>query len=141
MIVPTFGEQAPGQAYVARPGAYGLTFDDRGRILVARDLATDELFLPGGGLEPGEDELQALHREFAEELALGVARVGDLLGRATEYVVGWRKEMAFYAVTPGAAIGDRVPEHEGLWLSVDEAAGRLAPFAHRWIVAEHAAAR
>lgn len=135
--VPTFGEAVPGREYVARPGAYGLFVDDAGRLLVARDRVTGELFLPGGGLEPGEDDLTALHRELAEELALTIATVGRCVARATEYFTGprnWRKEMAFYPITLGPTLPDVVPEHEALWLPVDEAAMRLEPFAHRWVV-------
>ena len=42
--------------------------------------------LPGGALEPGEDDVAALVREFGEETGLKVQPV-QLLGRASQYLV------------------------------------------------------
>ena len=81
---PTFGTKLPGLAYHPRPGAYALVFDPAGRVaLVFED---GEWYLPGGGLEAGETEEQALAREVQEECACGV-RITALLGDAVEYLV------------------------------------------------------
>lgn len=57
----------------------------RDRVLVARrrpELARGDLWeLPGGKVEAGEDDREALAREIAEELQLSVT-VGECLGEA-----------------------------------------------------------
>jgi 8-oxo-dGTP diphosphatase len=57
-----------------------------GRVLAARRTrpaaAAGRWELPGGAVEPGEDEATALARELREELALDDARVGDRVGPA-----------------------------------------------------------
>src|SRR5690606_33882885 len=59
-----------------RIAAYGVVWDDEGRILLARgsDKADDPgwWFLPGGGVEHGEHPRDAVIREFAEETGLTV---------------------------------------------------------------------
>jgi len=60
--------------------------DDAGRVLVCAD-DTGTFELPGGGWEHGEDFDEALAREFAEEMGVELASVGNLLftyyGRGT----------------------------------------------------------
>ena len=57
-------------------------FDPRGRLLVERgyDRVRDEHFLRGigGGVEPGERAVEALHREWREELGLTLAEPRQL---------------------------------------------------------------
>jgi 8-oxo-dGTP diphosphatase len=63
-----------------RIGAYGLCHDDRGRVLLvrasARSARPGTWFLPGGGIEHGEDPADAAVREVAEETGLAVKVVG-----------------------------------------------------------------
>ncbi len=57
--------------------------DDAGRVLLARrghDPGAGLWSLPGGRVEPGETDAQAVAREVAEETGLSVA-CGRLLGR------------------------------------------------------------
>ena len=55
-----------------------------GRVLAARRTrpasAAGRWELPGGAVEPGEDEATALARELHEELALADTRVGERVG-------------------------------------------------------------
>lgn len=46
--------------------------DRDGRVLVVRKRGTSVFIQPGGKIEPGETAVQALHREVAEELGVGV---------------------------------------------------------------------
>ena len=66
----------PGTAYRLRPGAYALIL--RGdRVLLTHQAAPQPEFqLPGGGIDPGESALPALHREVYEETGwtIGAAR-------------------------------------------------------------------
>ncbi len=47
-----------------------LISDAYGAILTVRKRGTSRFMLPGGKLEPGEDELSALARELGEELGI-----------------------------------------------------------------------
>ena len=59
-----------------RPAARGLVIDADDRLLLCRfDLPEQDVVVwtaPGGGVEPGEDLVTALHRELDEEVGLVV---------------------------------------------------------------------
>ncbi|WP_431278849.1 NUDIX hydrolase [Leifsonia poae] len=63
-----------------RVAAYGVIVDE-GRILLAhwRENGRSGWTLPGGGIDPGEDPVDAVVREIAEETGY-VAEPGELLG-------------------------------------------------------------
>ncbi|MEL7175361.1 MAG: NUDIX hydrolase [Pseudomonadota bacterium] len=69
------GEQiVRGQHYKTRPGVYAI-LPLATRILLTHQAApTPEFQLPGGGIDPGEGPLQALHREVIEETGWRIAR-------------------------------------------------------------------
>jgi ADP-ribose pyrophosphatase YjhB (NUDIX family) len=65
------------------PCVGGLAYDEQGRLLLIRranDPGRGLWSLPGGRVEPGEDDAAALVREMAEETGL-VVQPGDLVGR------------------------------------------------------------
>lgn len=66
-----------------RPAVRGLVIDDDNHILMTRLVFPHGAWwvLPGGGIEPGEDELSALSRELEEEVGLVGASVGPALWR------------------------------------------------------------
>lgn len=53
--------------------------EDQGRFLIAHSKGAENVYLPGGHLEPGEGMEQALARELNEELGIEV-EVCDYLG-------------------------------------------------------------
>jgi 8-oxo-dGTP diphosphatase len=65
-----------------RIAAYGVCLDAQGRLLLARASSSITLqgrwFLPGGGVDHGEDPTESLAREMEEEAGLTVT-VGPLL--------------------------------------------------------------
>ncbi len=67
----------------AVPCVGGLAYDDEGRLLLvqrANDPGRGRWSLPGGRVEPGEDDAAALVREMREETGLDV-EPGPLVGR------------------------------------------------------------
>lgn len=135
---PEFGRRDPGVAYRDRPGAYALMFDDAGHIAVVE--TPQGCYLPGGGLEAGESDEDALHREVREECGLDCAIVCPL-GVAIEYVhavaeAAWfRKRGMFFLIRPGDVI-DAVtePDHRLHWLDPGEAVDRLRHGSQKWAV-------
>lgn len=115
------------RSYRTRAGAYGV-IRDGGDILVTeqRD-PVPEFQLPGGGIDPGEGPLQALHRECLEETGWRI-RIERRLGafqRFTympEYDLWARKVCHVYLARPTLRHGDpREPGHTALWMPLDTA--------------------
>ena len=68
----------PGKPYRERMGAYGIIVGRDGYLLLVDERG--ELQLPGGGIDPGEGPVQALHREAQEETGwriAGLRRLGS----------------------------------------------------------------
>ncbi len=66
-----------GRPYRDRIGVYGLLVGRDGRLLCVYQEGEDEseMQLPGGGIDPGEQPVRALHREVREETGW---RIGDV---------------------------------------------------------------
>jgi len=83
-----------GQRYTQRPGAYAILPRD-GKILVTyQGEPHDEIQLPGGGIDPGEGAIQALHREVFEETGYRIANPRRL-GAFRRFV--WMPEYGIFA--------------------------------------------
>lgn len=68
-----------GRKYEIRAGIYAILPRDGSLLLTHQDTPTPEFQLPGGGVDPGESPLRALHREVYEETGWHIAnprRVG-----------------------------------------------------------------
>ena len=138
-----FGEAEAGQDYVDRPAAFGVLERD-GRIAlvrIERDGEAAYLDLPGGALDPGEDETDALVREFGEETGLKV-RAGPRLGRASQFMLktdGQRvnnRLALFTAELTGEDSSLKVEDdHQLVWIAPLEALARLRHASHAWAVA------
>ncbi|MDO4574007.1 MAG: NUDIX domain-containing protein [Planctomycetia bacterium] len=93
----------------ARIGVVGILFRGDRALVIQRSeavVAPLKWCFPGGGIEPGETERQALVREFQEELGLEISPVEKLC----ESVTPWNVLLSWW----------RVEAH-------DEALGRLCP--------------
>lgn len=128
-MIRRVGERvSEGRRYVLRPGVYAIL--RRGdRVLLTHQAApTPELQLPGGGIDPGEQPLAALHREVYEETGWSM-RIDRRLGafrRFTympDYDLWAEKLCTVYLGRPGRRLGP-VPEpgHHAVWLPATEAA-------------------
>ena len=137
-----FGEHRPGLDYRDRPSAYGVAVRDGRIALVFVTLTDREPFfdLPGGGVDPGEGEADAVVREFGEETGL-VVRVGRLITRADQVFLSAHDEPfnSRGAVFEVEIIGE-APElkvehdHQTVWLDPRAAVIALRHDSHAWAV-------
>jgi 8-oxo-dGTP diphosphatase len=140
--VPQFGEPEPGRAYPDRPVAFGVIEQD-GRIALVRVEKPDAPpwhDLPGGALDPGESETEALVREFGEETGL-VIQAGACFARADQYFVNtegkpFNNRAGFWtAAVDGEDAGLKTEaDHTLVWLDPHAALEALRHDAHAWAV-------
>jgi 8-oxo-dGTP diphosphatase len=138
--VRVFGTPHPTLPLVPRPSAYAFLFDPVGRIALVR--APDGVYLPGGGIEPGETPGEAVVRESLEECGLLVS-VGPLACRAIQFARNeagdacHEKRCWFYEATILRAQPERLlPGHETLWVPPADAQLRLAHASQVWAITE-----
>ncbi|NEX93151.1 NUDIX domain-containing protein [Caulobacter sp. 17J65-9] len=137
-----FGERKPGLDYKNRPAAFGVA-PRGGEIACVRiDRGEDSYFdLPGGAIDDGETESQAMVREFAEETGLKV-RAGEAFAWAGQYFLKTDGEpvnnlaVFFTAEAVGEDPAAKIEEdHELVWLDPHDALAKLRHDAHAWAVA------
>ena len=143
MSNPQFGEPEPGRTYRDRSAAFGI-LEREGRVALVRVQKPGHpawFDLPGGALDPGEDEAQAVVREFGEETGLNV-RPGEVYARADQRFVNtdgeaFNNRAAFLLLT---LLGEDAKlkvedDHALVWSTPAEALVQLRHEAHAWAVA------
>lgn len=127
-MIRRFGD-APrsGQRYQVRHGAYGVLLRNGQALLTWQGGIHNELQLPGGGIDPGESPLQALHREVFEETGWSIARPRRLgvfrrFSYMPEYDKWAEKICHIYQAFPVRQLG-APPEvdHMPIWMDLAEA--------------------
>lgn len=143
-IVVTFGAERRTEAsgVTVRPCAYAVLSGPSGTNgrdpAIALVRTHDDVLLPGGGLNAGEEHADAVVREVAEECALRVA-VAQPLGDAVQ-IVGGRdgrpvveKRSCFFSAHIEAPLDARA-EHEVIWLPPAEALATVTNQSHAWAI-------
>lgn len=117
----------PGQRYRPRSGVYAI-LPLGGRVLLTYQAGIHQEYqLTGGGIDPGESPLQALHREMREELGWSIAsprRIGTM--RRFVYMPEedkWAEKIRMiYLARPARRISAPLEaDHRPVWLSRAEA--------------------
>jgi len=132
-----------GIDYRDRMGVYAVVMR-RGRLLAVWQKG--ELQLPGGGIDPGEHVLHALHREVIEETGWRIAgpdggpprRIGAFQRYSWLWDYGYfaRKVQAVYLARGVARLGPPAEaDHHPVWLAPRDAARRLHIAGDRAMVA------
>jgi len=121
----------PGKTYRRRPGAYALLPHKGALLLTVQYNPLPDIQLPGGGIDPGESAIAALHREVLEETGWRIAmprKVGvfRLFTFMPEYDLWAEKICHIYTARPTLCKGPPIePNHKVLWLPPDIAARSL----------------
>ena len=135
MADAVFGARQPGVQYTLRSAAYAVVLDDRSRVACVQE--ESGRFLPGGGLEAGETDVDAVHREVKEECGRSFEIV-EALGAAVQFFVSPRGESyelhaAFFLGRFGPATA---PDRESAveWLPALPEPPQFFHECHRWAV-------
>jgi len=132
-MIPRYGTPPEtGRRYQRRPGAYAVLLRDRHVLLTFQSEPAPEFQLPGGGVEPGESPVQALHREVMEETGWRIGQVRRLgaFRRFTfmpEYDMWAEKLCMVYLARPVRRLAaPSEPGHSAHWLDPKVAVSALA---------------
>lgn len=131
-MIRRYGEAVRrGPRYGHRPGAYAVLLRGSEILVTFQASPRPEFQLPGGGIDPGESPLRALHREVLEETGWRIARPRRLgaFRRFTfmpDYDRWAEKVCAVYLAHPVRPLGPpSEPGHSALWLPAREAVAEL----------------
>ncbi len=143
-MIRRFGESpVPGQTYIRRPGAYAILPQGNRLLLTCQTQPGPDLQLPGGGIDPGESPITALHREVFEETGWLIAsprRIGAFRRFAymPEYDLWAEKICLIYRALPVRRVGSpSEPLHEAIWMEAEDAAHMLGNAGDRHFALRH----
>lgn len=133
----------PDISYRLRQGVYAILPRAGGLLVTLQQSPGPDLQLPGGGIDPGESPLRALHREVMEEtgwIIAGPRRLGAFrrFVYMPEYDIWAEKLCSVYLARPVRALcAPTEAGHSALTLPAAEAATRLGNdgdrlFVRRW---------
>lgn len=140
-MIPRYGPPPGRRAYRLRPGAYALLIRDGAALLTWQSGPDPEFQLPGGGIDPGESPLRALHREVAEETGWSIGRCRRLGAYRRfcfmpDYDFWAEKLCSVWIARPILRLGaPREPGHQAHWVPLDRVADLLPDPGSRAFVA------
>lgn len=131
-MIRRYGEPVkPQQTYRRRPGVYAVLALGNMILVTHQAAPVPEYQLPGGGIDPGEHPIAALHREVREETGWKIA-MGRRLGafrRFTympDYDLWAEKICTVYLARPIYRLGPPTEVgHTAVWMAIPDALNRL----------------
>ncbi|RLJ41369.1 8-oxo-dGTP diphosphatase [Litoreibacter meonggei] len=142
-MIRRFGETFQhGKPYRRRPGAYAILWNGEDLLTTIQDGDAPEVQLPGGGIDPGEHPIPALHREVMEETGWTMANPRKLgafrrFVYMPEYGYWAEKLCSVYIARPVLQRGPPIePDHSAVWMSPADAAKLLGNEGDRHFVRE-----
>ena len=121
-----------GKRHVLRRGAYAILPRGNDLLVTFQAAQFDEFQLPGGGVDPGESPLQALHREVFEETGWRIAaprRLGAFrrFTYMPEYEIWAEKLCEIFVARPVLPLGPPSEvHHTAVWMKAELAHNVLA---------------
>lgn len=141
MTIRRFGKPPiAGQTYTRRAGAYAILPQGDSLLLTCQMGSEPDIQLPGGGIDPGESPIAALHREVFEETGWRIAaprRIGAFrrFVYMPEYDLWAEKLCMIYTARPVQRVGPPTEvDHFALWLPPEHAADILGNAGDRHFV-------
>ncbi|MGI3185857.1 NUDIX hydrolase [Nioella aestuarii] len=132
----------PARRYIPRRGVYAVILSGDGILATFQEKPLAELQLPGGGIDPGESPLAALHREVFEETGYRIhspRRLG-MFHRYTympDYDIWAQKLCTIYVAHLGPRLAEPTePHHTAVFLPWDEAETMLGVDGDRYFVSQ-----
>ena len=120
-----------GQIYRPRPGVYAVLLVGQSVLTTHQAEPTPEYQLPGGGIDPGEHPVAALHREVFEETGWKIA-ISHKLGAYRRFTYmpdydKWAEKICtIYLARPILRLGPPTePGHTAVWMSADQALDQI----------------
>ena len=133
MMIRRFGHPPKAEIrYTLRPGAYAVLMRGNDMLVTHQSEPEPEFQLPGGGIDPGEAPVGALHREVYEETGYTITKPTRLgtyrrFVFMPEYDMWAEKICSLYLARPAHRIGPPTePMHEACWMPADIAIPMLA---------------
>jgi 8-oxo-dGTP diphosphatase len=131
-MIPRFGETVRrNKNYRLRPGVYAVLRDGGDLLLTVQFADIPDIQLPGGGIDPGESPIPALHREIREETGWKV-QIEHRLGafRRFTYMPDygfWAEKVCHvYLGRPVLQVAQpSEPDHMALFMPLSDAMDRL----------------
>ena len=142
-MIPRYGKPPLQKPYTRRPGVYAILPRAGGFVVTRQSEPEPEIQLPGGGIDPGEQPLSALHREVYEETGWSIAapqRLGAFrhFTFMPEYGLWAEKICHIYVAHPVRQLGHPSEKHHVvLWLDAQSALASLASDGARAMLARY----